>query len=126
VRVRLETPIASDAADVGRGTLTIKGLNRGATRPEYEYPIPAADARELLGLCSGHAIAKVRWRIDAGAQAVFEIDVFESPHAGLVLVEIELARENQDFVRPPWLGAEVTGDPRYTNAALAVSASPPA
>ena len=39
--------------------------------------------------------------------------------AGLVLAEIELSDPDEAFAKPDWLGAEVTSDLRYRNAALA-------
>ena len=38
----------------------------------------------------------------------------------VVLAEIELTREDECFACPPWLGAEVSGDPRYYNSNLAI------
>ena len=37
---------------------------------------------------------------------------------GLVTAEIELSDPDQHFERPPWLGKEVSGDPRYLNTSL--------
>ncbi len=110
VRVRIQE---------GRAMLTVKGRGQGASRPEYEYPIPLADARELLALCLRPPIVKTRHRVEYQG-AGFEIDVFEAENAPLVLAELELAREDQPVPRPPWLGEEVTEDPRYTNAHLAL------
>jgi adenylate cyclase len=109
VRVR----VAQDAA-----WLTIKGASRGATRAEFEYPIPLADARELLALCDGPPVRKSR-RVVVHAGARWEIDEFEGDNAGLVVAEIELPSEDATFEAPPWLGAEVTHDPRYFNSNLA-------
>jgi len=109
VRVR----IAGD-----RGTLTIKGKTIGATRPEFEYDIPREDAEQLLDtLCQRPLIEKVRYLLREGPHT-WEIDVFEGDNAGLVVAEIELQREDEAFERPPWLGEEVTHDPRYFNASL--------
>ena len=109
VRVRL----AGDDA-----WLTIKGISRGATRAEYEYPIPREDAREMLDhLCREPLVEKVRYRVDYGG-LTWEVDEFEGANSGLVVAEVELEREDQDFERPPWLGEEVTHDPRYFNASL--------
>ncbi len=102
-----------------RAFLTIKGPPQGAVRDEYEYPIPVADAEELLGrLCSGGCIEKVRHRV-THAGRVWEVDEFEGANAGLVLAEVELEHPDAEVALPSWLGTEVTGDPRYTNAALA-------
>jgi adenylate cyclase len=102
-----------------RGYLTIKGPTTGLTRSEFEYEIPRADAEALLdGLCEKPQIEKLRRRIPAGPH-VWEVDEFLGDNAGLVVAEIELSREDEPFVRPAWLGEEVSADPRYRNSALA-------
>jgi len=98
--------------------LTIKGLAKGYTRVEYEYPIPAADARALLEtLCHQPIIDKTRYEI-RHAGHLWEVDEFHGANAGLVVAEIELGSEQDTFERPPWLGDEVSDDPRYFNANL--------
>jgi adenylate cyclase len=109
VRVR----IAGDAA-----FLTVKGVCVGATRAEYEYPIPLADAHGLLALCHGPLVEKTRYRF-MHEGTLWEIDVFAGDNAGLVVAEVELAHEDQPFARPAWLGEEVTHDARYFNSNLA-------
>ena len=103
--------------------LTVKGANTGAagaTRAEFEYPIPVADAEQLLALCDGPLVRKLR-RVVVHAGATWEIDEFQGDNAGLVVAEIELGSEDEAFERPPWLGAEVTHDPRYFNSSLATA-----
>lgn len=98
--------------------LTIKGLTSGATRQEFEYPIPVDDANEMLDeLCQPPLIEKRRHvvRVDG---MTWEIDEFLGENAGLVVAEVELQDEDQTFNRPAWLGDEVTEDPRYYNANL--------
>ncbi|HVW63487.1 MAG TPA: CYTH domain-containing protein [Nitrosospira sp.] len=98
--------------------LTIKGITRGASRAEYEYPIPIADAGEMLDhLCLRPLIDKRRYRVEHEG-FLWEIDEFYEDNAGLIIAEIELESANQAFPRPPWVGAEVTHDPRYYNASL--------
>ena len=98
--------------------LTIKGETRGARRSEFEYPIPADDARAMLEeMCPEGVIDKTRYRLPLDGH-VWEVDVFHGDNHGLVVAEIELDHEDQPFTRPPWLGEEVTGDPRYYNSAL--------
>lgn len=97
-----------------RGFLTIKGLTHGATRAEYEYEIPANDARELLSLCVGKIIDKTRYLVDYEGQT-WEIDEFHSPRK-LWLAEAELQSESEALSLPPWVGEEVTGDPNYYNS----------
>ena len=100
-----------------QGYLTIKGETNGAARLEYEYEIPAEEARELLALCEQPLVEKTRYR-ETVAGHVWEVDVFHGANAGLVIAEIELASEAEDFSLPTWAGAEVTGEKRYYNAAL--------
>jgi CYTH domain-containing protein len=109
VRVRVEGD---------RARLTIKGITVGATRAEFEYEIPVADAEEMLDdLCHQPIIEKTRRRIDA-AGVVWEVDEFFGVNEGLVVAEVELESEDQEFDLPSWLGKEVTGDARYFNANL--------
>lgn len=98
--------------------LTIKGRSVGATRSEFEYAIPVADARALLALADGPAVEKRRHLVPMG-ELVWEVDEFLGANAPLVVAEIELPREDQPFERPAWVGEEVTQDPRYFNSALA-------
>ena len=106
--------------DGAKAFLTIKGASQGATRAEFEYEIPLADAEQLLALCEGPIIQKVR-RVLVHAGSTWEVDEFEGPNAGLVVAEIELTSEDQVFERPPWLGQEVTDDVRYFNSNLATT-----
>jgi adenylate cyclase len=99
--------------------LTIKGPPRGITRSEFEYGIPLEDAQAMLHeLAILPVITKVRHRVRYGDQA-WDLDVFTGSNAGLELAEIELKRADERVGLPPWAGAEVTGDPRYSNANLA-------
>jgi len=102
-----------------RAWLGLKGRVRGATRLEYEYPIPLEDGNSILEqLCAGGRIEKWRhWVPYAGHE--WEVDEFLGDNAGLVVAEIELDDEGEAFERPSWLGAEVTHDLRYFNTHLA-------
>lgn len=101
-----------------KGLVTIKGIAVGATRSEYEYEIPLADANEILdNLCERPLIEKVRYRIPRG-DLVWEIDQFDGENRGLIVAEVELKNEKQTVPLPSWIGQEVTGDLRYSNANL--------
>ena len=102
--------------------LTIKGATSGIARAEYEYEIPCPDAEALLLLCCGNVLEKRRHLIRLGGM-LWEIDVFGGRHTGLVLAEIELEREDQEFELPDWVGKEVSRDPLYFNAVLASHSS---
>ena len=109
VRVRVEGENAC---------MTIKGKSVGATRGEWEYPIPLADANELLErLCEQPIVEKYRRRIDFAGNT-WEVDEFLGANQGLVLAEIELGAEDQQFDKPAWIGADVTADRRYYNSNL--------
>ena len=101
-----------------KGFLTVKGITTGATRSEFEYEIPAADADAMLtDLCEKPLIEKNRYKIQAGRH-VWEIDEFFGENQGLIVAEVELTSEEQAFEKPGWVGEEVTGDPRYFNSNL--------
>ncbi|MDQ1834707.1 CYTH domain-containing protein [Massilia scottii] len=109
VRVRIEGD---------RASMTVKGRSKGATRGEWDYPIPLADANELLDrLCEQPMIEKYRRRITFAGN-VWEVDEFLGANAGLMFAEIELASEDQQFDKPDWIGEEVTHDRRYFNSSL--------
>lgn len=112
VRVRLEAGPGGEQA-----TLTVKGLGAGAERPEYEYPLPAADARELLALCEQPLLEKTRHRVVHAGRA-WEVDEFHGLNQGLVIAECELESADARLELPAWAGREVTGDPRYANSSL--------
>ncbi|MCE7032426.1 CYTH domain-containing protein [Lysobacter sp. GX 14042] len=101
-----------------RAWLNIKSHEAGRSRQEFEYPVPVADARALLGLCVGGTVDKRRHLVRHGGH-LWEVDEFLGDNAGLVVAEIELDSPDEDFERPDWLGAEVTDDTRYYNLALA-------
>jgi adenylate cyclase len=101
-----------------RAWLTVKGRSRGASRCEYEYEIPIADAREMLeNLCLRPTLEKRRSRIPH-AGLVWEVDEFLGENTGLIVAEVELASETQPVDLPPWIAGEVTGDSRYYNSNL--------
>lgn len=102
-----------------QGYITIKGKgdDSGVCRYEWEREIPLTEAEELLLLCEPGVIDKVRHHIPAG-EHLFEVDEFRGTNQGLVVAEIELNYIDEQFVRPLWLGEEVTGESRYYNASL--------
>jgi adenylate cyclase len=101
-----------------RGWLGLKGATPGVSRAEFDYEIPAADARQMMEtLCARPLIDKTRHFVDHGGRR-WEIDVFEGDNLGLVVAEIELASEEERFELPPWAGEEVSDDRRYYNASL--------
>lgn len=100
-----------------RAFLTIKGRSKSIARPEFEYEIPPGDARELLKLAVTGLVEKIRYEVDYRG-FVWEVDVFQGRNSGLLMAEIELESEDQEFPLPDWLLEEVSGDVRYYNSYL--------
>jgi adenylate cyclase len=98
--------------------LTLKGKTKGISRSEFEYPIPIEDAKDILDeLCIKPYIEKKRYNIHIGKH-IWEIDVFEGQHEGLIVAEIELSSEDEAFEKPSWVIKDVSHDYRYKNAYL--------
>lgn len=110
VRVRLEGELAR---------LNIKAAVVGRARAEYEYPIPVAEAVEMLETLCGKRVDKTRHFVERDG-LTWEIDEFHGDNAGLVVAEVELEREDQVLALPDWIGQEVTEDRRYYNQQLAL------
>jgi adenylate cyclase len=111
-RVSVRVRIQGDEA-----RLNMKAGGLVASRPEYDYPLPLGDARELLTLTDGPLIDKTRHFVEHEGMT-WEVDEFHGDNAGLVVAELELTREDQPFSSPPWLGIEVTQLHRYYNVSL--------
>lgn len=102
-----------------KGFLTIKGIGNesGASRYEWEKEIPVADVNQLLEICEPGVIDKTRFNVKIG-EHTFEVDEFYGDNEGLVVAEVELAAEDENFKKPNWLGEEVTGQVKYYNSML--------
>lgn len=100
-----------------RGFLTVKGKSKGISRQEFEYEVPLIEAEELLELCTGAIVEKTRYFIDHRGKT-WELDVFKGENEGLVVAEIELHDEEEEFEKPEWAGEDVSHDKRYSNSNL--------
>ncbi len=100
-----------------RGLLTVKGRNDGPTRAEFEYEIPRGDAEQLLELCVGAVIDKVRHEVEVDGRT-WEVDVFAGDNDGLIVAEVELDDADAAPEPPSWVVEDVTDDPAYYNAKL--------
>ena len=101
-----------------KACLTIKGRKTGLSCPEYEYPIPVAEAKDLLErICLRPFIEKIRYVLDFKGM-IWEIDEFTGENEGLVVAEVELAQEHQMIELPAWVGREISFDPKYWNMNL--------
>lgn len=102
-----------------KGIITVKGKSskNGLSRFEWEKEIAVKEAEELLKLCEKGVIKKTRYLIKSGKHT-FEVDVFKGKNKGLIIAEVELTHEDEDFNKPNWLGKEVTGEIEYYNSKL--------
>ncbi|AJA68190.1 CYTH domain-containing protein [Myroides odoratimimus] len=100
--------------------ITIKGKSNdaGTSRLEWEKEINYDEANQLIALCEDFVISKTRYLIQVGKHT-YEVDIFHGDNEGLILAEIELTAENEQFDKPIWLGEEVTGDLKYYNSYIA-------
>ncbi|MFN8162876.1 MAG: CYTH domain-containing protein [Solirubrobacterales bacterium] len=110
-----------------RRLLTVK-QGDGAVREEVEIGLDEAQFRALWPLAQPRRLAKTRYRVPLEAGLEAEIDAYEEGLEGLLVAEVEFGSEeaSRDFSPPPWLGQEITGDPRYANRRLAVDGHPAA
>jgi len=107
-------------ADIAFMTIKGKSSTNGLSRYEWEKEIPLKEAEELLLLCEPGKIEKYRYLVAAGKH-VYEVDEFLGDNEGLLLAEIELNSENEKFLKPEWLGEEVTGQNQYYNSQLTLN-----
>ncbi len=109
VRIRIEGELSN---------INIKSATLGIVRKEYEYPVPLEDANELLdNLCEKGLIEKVRHYLHVENHE-WEIDEFKGDNQGLIVAEVELKDEQEEFHYPEWLGQEVSAEKKYYNALL--------
>ena len=100
-----------------KGFITVKSKNEGMTRLEYEYEIPAQEAKELLESMCDNYISKTRYEVFMN-EHMWEVDEFHGKLAPLILAEIELNDEQESFQLPNFVTEEVTFDNRYYNSEL--------
>jgi len=97
--------------------ITIKGSVEGISRPEFEYEIPQIEAKELLDHFCSSELSKTRHKIVFQGK-LWEVDVFHGENTGLIIAEIELQSEDEEFELPEWIKEDVTGDIKYYNSNL--------
>jgi len=102
-----------------KGYITVKGIGNksGASRFEWEKEISVEDAENLLKISEPGVIDKTRFNVKVG-EHTFEVDEFYGENEGLTVAEVELSSEDENFVKPKWLGEEVTGQVKYYNSML--------
>lgn len=127
VRIRITSALEGEPGQ-SIAELTVKGWGE-LSREEIETVIDIDRAREMLALCQGRLIEKVRHRVKEKHGLVFEVDEFQGEFSGLVVAEVEVPSEDTVFDRQaPFLGREVTREAPYKNAVMArdgVPVAPP-
>jgi adenylate cyclase len=99
------------------GYVTVKGAAVNETRSEYEFLVPKMEAIEMMDLFCKFRIDKTRYKIEFEGKT-WEVDEFWGNNEGLIIAEIELKSEDEQFKKPSWIGEEVTKDHRYYNSYL--------
>jgi adenylate cyclase len=109
----------------GSAVVTVKA-GSGLTRTEVEVAISAAEADELWPATEGRRIEKTRFAVPMPTGEILELDVYEGALAGLVTAEVEFptADAAAAFAAPEWCASELTGEPGWSNASLAVHGRP--
>ena len=102
-----------------KGFLTVKSRNHGAKRLEFEYEIPGHDAAEILKLAEPGIVEKTRYLVPFGG-LIWEVDEFHGSLNGVVLAEVEIPDDGITYEKPPFIGADITGNPDYYNSNLKV------
>ncbi|TPN47018.1 MULTISPECIES: CYTH domain-containing protein [unclassified Mesorhizobium] len=115
VRIRISDGVSAK--------LTLKFGSKARERDEYEYPVPLAEAEEMLAFALGRVIEKTRHHVRHRGY-LYEVDVFGGALAGLVMAELETPEDVPDEMLPDWLGREVTGEQKFYNASLALGGIP--
>ncbi|MET0726987.1 MAG: CYTH domain-containing protein [Acidimicrobiales bacterium] len=104
----------------GAARLTIKA-GSGLSRTEVEVPLAPTDADDLWEHTAGRRIEKVRHRVALAPGIDADVDRYRAGLSGLCTAEVEFAdlESARAFPPPRWFGREVTGEPGWSNAALA-------
>ena len=102
-----------------KGFLTVKSRNHGAKRLEFEYEIPGQDAEEILKLAEPGIVEKTRWFVPYDG-LIWEVDEFHGSQKGVIVAEVEIPETDHDYLKPPFIGEDITGNPAYYNSNLKV------
>jgi CYTH domain-containing protein len=103
--------------------LTLKFGSDLSERDEFEYGVPMEEASEMMAFAVGSVIRKTRHHVHH-QDHLYEVDVYSGDLAGLVVAELETPDRVPDDMLPGWIGPEVTGEIRYSNASLALNGFP--
>lgn len=102
-----------------KGFLTVKSRNHGAERLEFEYEIPFKDAKEILSLAEPGIIEKARYMVPFEG-LIWEVDEYQGSLSGVIVAEVELPEKEKIYLKPPFIGEDITGNPDFYNSNLSV------
>ena len=87
------------------------------TNYEFEYSIPRKDGETIMSNLS-RIIKKERFFLEVEKKS-WIIDCFKENNYPLEIAEIELSKEEEDFILPNFISKEITGLKHYSNVSLA-------
>ncbi len=87
------------------------------TNYEFEYSIPRKDGETIMSNLS-RIIKKERFFLEVEKKS-WIIDCFKENNYPLEIAEIELSKEEEDFILPNFISKEITGLKHYSNFSLA-------
>tara|TARA_B100000886_G_scaffold36895_1_gene22974 strand:- start:171 stop:638 length:468 start_codon:yes stop_codon:yes gene_type:complete len=96
--------------------IALKKHIEGLTNFEFEYSIPRKDGETIMSNLS-HTIKKERFFLEVEKKS-WIIDCFKESNYPLEIAEIELSREEEDFILPSFISKEITGLLHYSNFSL--------
>jgi len=111
---------------VKEGYVTFKGKG-SVSRKEFEYKIPGEDAEYMVNdksICP-YTVEKERYNFDFNGN-IWEIDRYitkincDDRIVEVILAELELDSEDQEFDKPNWVKLEVTNISAFKNHKLAM------
>ena len=99
--------------------VTVKGPVVDYARAEWEFEVMVDEVKDLVTSFRFPHVLKTRYTVPEKGGLMWEIDFFEADNHGLVMAELEVPATDHEFVRPDWLGQDVTEDERFGNGSLA-------
>lgn len=87
---------------------------------EYEMPLTKENYEHLFQKVDNYMIIKTRYKVPINNKLMAEIDIFHGNLEGLILAEVEFpnVESSEEFVKPDWLGEDISFDKRYDNTFL--------
>lgn len=87
---------------------------------EYTMPLTKENYEILLKKIENKLIKKDRYKIPINNGLTVELDVFHGHLDGLIFAEVEFPtiKDAEKFVKPDWLGKDISFDKRFDNTLL--------